>query len=68
MRTSSKGVSEKQRLTQYGTNTAPDDKSKGTTEQIGLHFNEQLWQLDKISDDSEMLPPHMSLSRSNSEP
>ena len=42
MRTSSKGASEKRRLTQYVTNTVPDDNFKGTTEQFVLHFNEQL--------------------------
>ena len=39
MRTSSKGASEKSRLTQYVTNTNPDDNFKGTTEQFLLHFN-----------------------------
>ena len=42
MRTSSKGASEKRRLTQYVTNTVKDDNFKGTTEQFDLHFNEQL--------------------------
>ena len=32
MRTSSKGASEKRRLTQYVTNTVLDDNFKGTTE------------------------------------
>ena len=32
MRTSSKGTSEKRRLTQYVTNTVLDDNFKGTTE------------------------------------
>ena len=41
MRTSSKGASEKRRLTQYVTNTVIDDNFKGTTEQFVLHFNEQ---------------------------
>ena len=53
MRTSSKGASEKRRLTQYVTNTVLDDNFKGTTEQFVLHFNEQFWQLDEISEDSE---------------
>ena len=44
MRTSSKGASEKRRLTQYITNTVPDDYFKGTTEQFVLHFNEQFRQ------------------------
>ena len=42
MRTSSKGASEKRRLTQYVTNTVLDDNFKGTTEQFVLHFNEHL--------------------------
>ena len=41
MRTSSKGASEKRRLTQYVTNTVLDDNYKGSTEQFVLHFNEQ---------------------------
>ena len=57
MRTSSKGASEKRRLTQYVTNTVLDDNFKGMTEQFVLHFNEQFRQLDEISDDSEKLPP-----------
>ena len=47
MRTSSKGASEKRRLTQYVTNTILDDDFKGTTEQFVLHFNEQFRQLDE---------------------
>ena len=57
MRTSSKGASEKRRLTQYVTNTVLDDNFKGTTEQFVLHFNEQFRQLDEISEDNEKLPP-----------
>ena len=30
-----------------------DDNFKGSTEQFVLHFNEQLRQLDEISEDSE---------------
>ena len=59
MRTSSKGASEKRRLTQYVTNTVLDDNFKGTTEQFVLHFNEQFRQL---SEDSEMLPPTVKLT------
>ena len=59
MRTSSKGASEKRRLTQYVTNF---DNFKGTTEQFVLHFNEQFRQLDKISEDSEKLPPTVKLT------
>ena len=61
MRKSSKGASEKRRLTQYDTNTVLDDNFKGTTEQFVLHFNEQFRQLDEISEDSEKLPPTVKL-------
>ena len=62
MRTSSKGASEKRRLTQYITNTVLDDNFKGSTEQFVLHFNEQFRQLDEISEDSEKLPPTVKLT------
>ena len=62
MRTSSKGASEKRRLTQYVTNTVLDDNFKGTTEQFVLHFNEQLRQLEEISEDDERLPPTVKLT------
>ena len=62
MRTSSKGASEKRRLTQYVTNTVLDDNFKGTTEQSVLHFNEQFRQLEEISEDSERLPPAVKLT------
>ena len=62
MRTSSKGASEKRRLTQYVTNTVVNDNFKGTTEQFVLHFNEQFRQLDEISEDSAKLPPTVKLT------
>ena len=62
MKTSSKGVSEKRRLTQYVTNTVLDDNFKGTTEQFVLHFNEQFRQLEEISEDDERLPPSVKLT------
>ena len=62
MRTSSKGASEKRRLTQYVTNTVLDDNFKGTTEQFVLHFNEQFQQLEEISEDDERLPPTVKLT------
>ena len=40
MRTSSKGASEKRRLTQYVINAVLDDNFKITTEQFVLHFND----------------------------
>ena len=57
MRTSSKGASEKRRLTQYVTNTVLDDTFKGTTEQFVLYFNEQFRQLEEISEDSGPTKP-----------
>ena len=62
MRTSSKGASERRRLTQYVTNTVLDDNFKGTTEQFVLHFNEQFRQFDEISEDSAKLPPTVKLT------
>ena len=62
MRTSSKGASEKRRLTQYVTNTVLDDNFIDTTEQFVLRFNEQFRQLDEISEDSEKLPPTVNLT------
>ena len=62
MKTSSKGASEKRRLTQYVTNPVRHDNFKGTTEQFVLHFNEQLRQLDEISEHSEKLPPTVKLT------
>ena len=59
MKSSSKRVSEKRRLTQYVTNTVLDDNYKGTTEQFALHFNEQLRQLEEISEESEQFPPQI---------
>ena len=50
MKSSSNRASEKRRLTQYVTNTILDDNYKGTTEQFLLHFNEQLRQLEEISE------------------
>ena len=61
MKSSSKGASEKRRLTQYVTNTVLDDNFKGITEQYPLHFNEQFSQLDEISEASELFSPTIKL-------
>ena len=61
MKSSSKGASEKRRLTQYVTNTVLDDNYKGTTEQFVLHFNEQFRQLEEIPEESEHFPPQIKL-------
>ena len=59
IKSSSKGASEKRRLTRYVTNTTLDDNNIGTTEQFVLHFNEQFRQLEEISDPSEHFPPQI---------
>ena len=61
MKSSSKGASEKRRLTQYFTNTVLDDNYKGTTEQFVLHFNEQFRQLEEIYEESVHFPPQIKL-------
>ena len=61
MKSSSKGASEKRRLTQYLTNTVLDDNYKGTTEQFLLHFNEQFRQLKEVSEESEHFAPQIKL-------
>ena len=61
MKSSSKGASEKIRLTQYVTNTVLDDNYKGTTEQFVPHFNEQFKKLEEISEESEHFPPQIKL-------
>ena len=61
MKSSSKGASEKKRLTQYVTNTVLDDNYKGTAEQFVLHFNEQFRQSEETSDPSEHFPPQIEL-------
>ena len=62
MRTSSKGASEKRRLTQYVTNTVLDDNFEGTIEQFVLYFHEQFRQLEEISEDDERLPSTVKLT------
>ena len=61
MRTSFRSLREK-RLPQYVTNAVLDDNFKRTTEQFVLHFNDQLRQLDEISNDREKLPPTVKLT------
>ena len=61
MKSSSKGASEKRRLTQYVTNITLDDNYKGTTERFVLHFNEQFTQLEEISDPAKLFPPQIKL-------
>ena len=61
MRTSSKGASEKRRLTQYGTNTVLDDNFKGTTEQLSSISMNNLGNWIK-SLRTEKLPPTVKLT------
>ena len=61
MKSSSKGASEKRRLTQYVTNTTLDDTYKGTTEQFVLHFNVKFRQLAELSHPAEHFPPQIKL-------
>ena len=61
MKSSSKGASEKRRLTQYVMNTVLDDNYKGTSEQFVLHINEEFRQLEEISDPSEHFPPQIKI-------
>ena len=56
MTTSSKGASEKRKLTHYVTNTVLENQFRGTTQQFVLHFNEQFRRLDELTDLSERMP------------
>ena len=56
MTTSSKGASEKRKLTHYLTNTVLDSQFRGTTQQFVLCFNEQFRRLDDLTDISERMP------------
>ena len=56
MKSLSKGVSEKRRLTQYVTNTIFDDNYKVQLNSL-YHFNEEFRQLEEIPDPSEHFPP-----------
>ena len=61
MKSSSKGASEKRRLTEYVMNTVLDDNCKGTSEQFVLHFNKYFRQLEEISEESEHFLPQIKL-------
>ena len=62
MTTSSKGASEKRKLTHYLTNTVLDGQFKGTTQQLVLHFNEQFRRLDDLTDISERMPESIKMA------
>ena len=62
MTTSSKGVSEKRKLTHYVTNTVLDSQFRGTTQQFVLHFNEQFRRLDELTDLSERMTDSIKMA------
>ena len=62
MTTSSKGASEKRKLTHYVTNTVLDSQFKGTTKQFVLHLKEQFRRLDELTDLSETMPDSIKMT------
>ena len=62
MTTSSKGASEKRKITHYLTNTVLDSQFRGTTQQFVLHFNEQFRRLDDLTDISKRLPESIKMA------
>ena len=62
MTTSSKGASEKSKITHYLTNTVLDSQFRGTTQQFVLHFNEQFRRLDDLTDISERMPESIKMA------
>ena len=62
MTTSSKGASEKRKLTHYVTNTVLDNQFTGTTQQFVLHFNEQFRRLDELTDLSERMSDSIKMA------
>ena len=61
MTSSSKGASEKRKLTHYVTNTVLDSQFRGTTQQFVLHFSEQFKRLDELTDLSERMPDSIKM-------
>ena len=62
MTTSSKGASEKRKITHYLTNTVLDSQFRGTTQQFVRHFNEQFRRLDDLTDISERMPDSIKMA------
>ena len=62
MTTSSKGASDKRKLTHYVHNTVLDNQFRGTTQQFVLHFNEQFRRLDELTDLSERMPDSIKIA------
>ena len=61
MTTSSKGASEKRKLTHYVTNTVLDKQFRGASQQFVLHFNERFRRLDGLTDLSERIPDSIKM-------
>ena len=62
MTTSSKGASEKRKLTHYVTNTVLDNQFRGATQQFVLHFIEQFRRLDELTVLSERMPDSIKMA------
>ena len=62
MTTSSKGASEKRKITHNLTNNVLDNQFRGTTQQFVLHFNEQFRRLDDLTDISERMPESIKMA------
>ena len=62
MTSSSKGASEKRKITHYLTNTVLDSQFRGTTQQFVLHFNEQFRRLYDLTDISEKMPESIKMA------
>ena len=62
MTTSSKGASEKRKLTHYVTKTVLDSQFRGTNQQFALHFNEQFRRLDELTDLPERMPDSIKMA------
>ena len=62
MTTSSKGASEKAKLTHNVMNTVLDNQFRGTTQQLVLHFNERFRRLDELTDLSERIPDSIKMA------
>ena len=62
MTSSSKGASEKRKLTHYVTITVLDNQFRGTTQKFVLHFNEQFRRLDELTDLFERMPDSIKMA------
>ena len=62
MTTSSKGASEKRKLTHYIISIVLDSRFWGTTQQFVLHFNGQFRRLNELTDLSERMPDYIKMA------